>query len=327
MITFDKFRDAVFLKEDSNLELQLEQLKMIREQLIDRSQINKDIKFLEIGLQGEKEIAYELKNSNIGMYVLHDITLTFEDLKAQIDYIIITKGYCYLVECKNLIGDITVDSHGQFQRSYCLNNNHIKEAIYSPYNQAVSHKEILKKRWLSKHNKFITFFRENSFDNLWYKPLVVLSNSRSLLNVKYALKEIKNSVVRVDNLVEYIKRDIKNYDHNSFSSKKTMLTLANSFLEANSCNDRSSLVEKYKNILLQEKELKNKLKELRLKKSNNMNVPAYYIFTDNELNSLLLKRPKTLDQLKNMKILSNIKFNLHGKDILNVINSDLKMFK
>ena len=46
MITFDKFRDAVFLKEDSNLELQLEQLKMIREQLIDRSQINKDIKFL-----------------------------------------------------------------------------------------------------------------------------------------------------------------------------------------------------------------------------------------------------------------------------------------
>ena len=44
---------------------------------------------LDLGLKGENAIRYELKNSNIGMYVLHDINICYKDLKAQIDYIII----------------------------------------------------------------------------------------------------------------------------------------------------------------------------------------------------------------------------------------------
>lgn len=320
MNLFNQFRETVFLKEDSNLETQLGQLKEIREKIANKDQIDRDIKFLEIGLQGEKEIAYELRKANIGMYVLHDITLTFENLKAQIDYIIITKGYCYLVECKNLIGNITVNSSGQFKREYYFNKNIVKEAIYSPYTQAVNHKEILKKRWLSKNNKIITFFREANFDNLWFKPLVVLCNSQSLLNVKYAPKEIKNSTIRVDNLVEYIKQDLRKYDHDCFSSKKNMLELANSFLEGNISNTSSNLVEKYKKVLFKEQSLKNKLKEFRTTKSSIMNIPAYYIFSDEELNNLILKQPKTFEQLKAMNILSDIKLKLHGKEILKIIN-------
>ena len=82
MNLFNQFRETVFLKEDSNLETQLAQLKEIREKIVNKDQIDRDIKFLEIGLQGEKEIAYELRKANIGIYVLHDITLTFENLKS-----------------------------------------------------------------------------------------------------------------------------------------------------------------------------------------------------------------------------------------------------
>ncbi len=114
---FDRFRETIFLKEDSDLEHQIEDLKNIPNYEKNKN-ILKEIKLLEIGLQGEKEIAFELKNANIGMYVLHDITIKFEDLVAHIDYIIITKGYTYLVECKNLIGNITVDNKGEFRREY-----------------------------------------------------------------------------------------------------------------------------------------------------------------------------------------------------------------
>ena len=242
---FDVFRDTIFLKEDSDLEKQISELKEIRENVKDKEKIDKDIRLLELGLQGEKEIAFELKNANIGMYVLHDITLTFEDLKAQIDYVIVTKGSVYLIECKNLIGNITVDNKGQFSREFVVNGRKIKEGIYSPYTQAQRHKEIIKKRWLSKTNKLFASMREKYFDNYWYKPLVVLSNSKSILNTKYAPREIKNNTIRVDQLIDYIKNDIANYDRDLYSNKKTMEEIAQSFLEAN-VSEYVSIADRYK---------------------------------------------------------------------------------
>lgn len=56
----------------------------------------------ELALKGEREIEFELENTNIGMYVLHDVNLEFKNLKAQIDYIIITPAKVYFVECKIL---------------------------------------------------------------------------------------------------------------------------------------------------------------------------------------------------------------------------------
>ena len=118
MELFSRFRDTVFLKEDSDLEKQLNELRNIRDKLQNTDEIDKDIKLLEYGIAGEKEIAFELKNANIGMYVLHDVTFEYDGNKAQIDYLLITRGYCYLIECKNLYGNITVDNNGQFYREY-----------------------------------------------------------------------------------------------------------------------------------------------------------------------------------------------------------------
>ena len=145
MELFSRFRDTVFLKEDSDLEKQLNELKKIRDKLQNTDEIDKDIKLLEYGIAGEKEIAFELKNANIGMYVLHDVTFEYDGNKAQIDYLLFTRGYFYLIECKNLVGNITVDSNGQFYREYEYKGKKIKESIYSPYTQAERHKDMMKK--------------------------------------------------------------------------------------------------------------------------------------------------------------------------------------
>ena len=42
----------------------------------------------------------------IYVYVLHDIYLEIGDLSAQIDYLVITRKMVFVIECKNLIGDI-----------------------------------------------------------------------------------------------------------------------------------------------------------------------------------------------------------------------------
>ncbi len=65
MSIFDKFDRTVFLKEDSDLTKQLEELKSIRHKVNNKDDIDRDIRILEYGIQGEKNIAYELKNANI----------------------------------------------------------------------------------------------------------------------------------------------------------------------------------------------------------------------------------------------------------------------
>lgn len=221
MELFNRFRETVFLKEESDLEKQLTRLKGIKDKVDKNDKIDKDIKLIEIGINGENNIVYELKTSNIGMYVLRDVCLSFEDLTAQIDFVIVTKAYVYLVECKNLIGNITVNNQGEFKRDYYLGKKNIVESMYSPYRQAIRHKDILKKIWLSSHSKLSSFLFEKNFDKT-YKPLVVLSNSKALLNVRYATKEIKDHIVRVDNLIDYIKKDIDSYNKEVYMNKKMM---------------------------------------------------------------------------------------------------------
>ena len=250
------------------------------------------------------------------MYVLHDITIEYKDLKAQFDYIIVTKGYIYLVECKNLIGNVYVDENGQFIRKYEYKDKKYSEPIYSPYTQLIRSKNVLKKRWISKSSKLRVMLQEKYFDTKWYKPLVVLANSKSLLNAKKAPKEVRECTIRIDELINYIKKDINCYDKSLYQSRKTMEDIANSFLD-NNTNNFYNIADKYKNDVV-DKLLESKLKTFRRDKSKKSNIPAYYVFTNEELIKLISNKPKTLNDLKN--ILPEVKIKCHGKEILNIIN-------
>ena len=71
---------------------------------------------------------------------------------------------------------------------------------------------------------------------------------------------------------------------------------------------------------LTKKNLEAKLRTFRKKKSISMNVPAYYIFTDEELNNLLEVIPKTIEELKSSNLLPNIKIKCHGEEIIKLLN-------
>ena len=58
----------------------------------------------------------------------------------------------------------------------------------------------------------------------------------------------------------------------------------------------------------------------RKERSKFMNIPAYYVFNDEEMNNLLSIMPKTIDELRKRKILSDIKIKCHGKEIIRILN-------
>ena len=80
--------------------------------------------------------------------------------------------------------------------------------------------------------------------------------------------------------------------------------------------------EKYINNMNKKEELlKSKLIEFRKQRSLEMNIPAYYIFTNEELDKLVNIKPKTIEELKKANILTAIKIKMHGNNIINIINN------
>lgn len=208
MALFDKLKEPVFLKSSSSAEKQLEQLQTVdRERLPDelKEQLDRDIKLVSLGIQGEKNVDFELRNSHIPMYVLHDIYLEYGELSAQIDYMLVTRGCFYVIECKNLYGNIEVNSKGDFIRTINFGKRYLKEGIYSPITQNRRHLELIKQVrgeefGALKKLAFEKFFYDN------YRSVIVLANPKTVVNDKYANKEIKAQIIRADALIDYIRR-------------------------------------------------------------------------------------------------------------------------
>ncbi|MEA5040608.1 MAG: NERD domain-containing protein [Clostridiaceae bacterium] len=202
---FDKIKEPVILKEDSEANERLhamEQLLAATEDPKIKAALESDMAAVKAGISGEDAVLFELKNSHIPMFVLHDLYLKYDDLSAQIDYLIVTRHRNFVVECKNLYGNITVNNNGDFVRS--LGNR--KEGIYSPITQNRRHLELIRQMRAAEKKSALTrsLFEKYFYDN--YRSVAVLANPKTVLNVKYASQEIKNQVIRADQLSEYIRK-------------------------------------------------------------------------------------------------------------------------
>ncbi len=320
-----RFKDTVFYKENSDLQSKYDALKKLNEEYPNNEELLSELFIVKKGLDGENEIAYQLKKAHIGMYVLRDIKVKHEDLTAQIDYVIITPVYTYYVECKNLVGNITVTDKGDFIREFTINGKKIKKGMYSPLRQVEAQREVIRKIWESNSSAIKKFFASKNFD-YYRRVLVVAANQDTILNTNRAPKEMKYKILRADALVRQIEYDLDHRGNDEYlESKKGMEEMAQSYVDLSSkeeinyydyykekyCNDVSAPIND---------DLKDRLIELRKNRSNEMNIPAYYVFTNEELDKLVELRPKTIEELKNANILTTIKIKTHGEEIIKVIN-------
>lgn len=320
-----RFKDTVFYKENSDLQSKYDALKKLNEEYPNNEELLSELFIVKKGLDGENEIAYQLKKAHIGMYVLRDIKVKHEDLTAQIDYVIITPVYTYYVECKNLVGNITVTDKGDFIREFTINGKRIKKGMYSPLRQVEAQREVIRKIWESNSSAIKKFFASKNFD-YYRRVLVVAANQDTILNTNRAPKEIKYKILRADALIRQIEYDLNHRGNDEYlDSKKSMEEIAQSYIDLSSkeeINYYDYYKEKYcSNLNIQVNDgLKDRLIELRKNRSNEMNIPAYYVFTNDELDKLVELRPKSIDELKSFNILTPVKIKTHGKIIIDEIN-------
>lgn len=125
--------------------------------------------------------------------------MEYNGITAQIDYLVLTKKQVFVIECKNLWGNITINNRGDFIRT--IGNKKI--GMYNPITQNQRHLEIIKQvRKEAKTNVLTQYLFDKNFEDI-YKSLIVLANEKSVVQDYYAPKEIKNQILRYDRLNAY----------------------------------------------------------------------------------------------------------------------------
>ena len=194
----------VVLKEGSAAEEQLRQMEDAKGTLGPRAEarLEKDLRLVRAGIDGERRILYELKNSHMDIFILQDLFLEHEGLTAQIDFLVITPQRNFVIECKNLVGNIEINSRGDFIRSF---EGGKREGIYSPITQSQRHLKLIKALRKAGRSTVANLVAGSSTDDV-YRSLVVLANPKTILDDRYAKRGVKAQVIRADQLIETIKR-------------------------------------------------------------------------------------------------------------------------
>lgn len=344
-------KGPTWLKEFNENNKQLEDLKILSEKVYSEKKklIDRDIMYLTYGMEGEKNVSYEIKNSYIPMLALHDIRIEDGESVAQMDYILITKSFILVLETKALSGDITVNESGEFIRYFKNKAGKVyrKEGIYSPVAQNERHVRILTE--YLKKNKIIKKYPIYS--------CVVIANSKSVINKYKAPKEIQSQIIKYDQLTSFIKeklnyhkikQDFKFLDKVEYSIGKFLLEnnkpIEFDYYKKYSLSEED-FIKKDSEVCSEEKvnnddvllngedktyevkilnsknkeELRRKLKQLRINFAIKEKLPPYCIFNDETLNDILDKIPKNKEELMKVKGLAKVKVNKYGEEILGVL--------
>lgn len=245
------FSGPMIMKETSDLERiisDLESLLKVSDGSIVKNELNEELYKAKQGLIGESEVLYQLKSSDIDMIILHDINLAYDDLESQIDFIVITRKKTYIIEVKNINGNIEITDKGDFIVTTPTGE---QKALNSPINQNDIHMNLIKKLRLSNKPKLISndIYKKSLENN--YRSLIVFANKETIINDKSANEEIRNIVIRADQIISKIK-EIDESEKKFTRTDEDMNELASFFIknhiqENNAAAKRFiSLMDKFK---------------------------------------------------------------------------------
>ena len=88
-------------------------------------------------------------------------------------------------------------------------------------------------------------------------------------------------------------------------------------------NEEDRILEEDMMPSIEETELFKELKEYRLRKSREENIKPYFIYNNSQLKKLIVKMPKTIQELQLVDGFGELKAKKYGCDILEILNKYL----
>jgi len=203
--------------------------------------------------------------------------------------------------------------------------------------------DVLKRMQKSSQGNVLTRLLSDTVFESTCRSAVVLANPKTVLNARYARKEVKNQVISADQLIKHIK-EVNSLSKSAASGDKEMKEHAEVLLSRHSPNQADYAI-KYDELfgVIQpgdpevsgtpeqvpvpaqintssfapakspdNDKLISDLKAFRLKKSREENIKPYYIFNDAQMMDLISKMPDSKEALLNVSGFGPMKVDKYG---------------
>jgi ribosomal protein L37AE/L43A len=206
-------------------------LRRIPDDHVQRKRIEEDLAKFKAGYQGEKSLDYHLSFFNKERYVvIQDVRLIDNEKRFfQIDIIILSPSILLVIEIKNYVGTLYFDQN--FNQLIRIIDGK-EEAFPNPIFQVERQKLQLQ-----------SLLVQNKFSNYPIIPLVVLSNSKSIIKASSNLQEISNRVIHSEILFKKIEELELKFKKDLYT-KREIRKLAKLLIKQNQLLDQN-IIEKY----------------------------------------------------------------------------------
>jgi hypothetical protein len=317
-----------FNKESENIIKLNELLTNVTDQEM-KNKIDNELNLQKYVQEALGKVYFELKNSPVPFYGLHNIRLEQVDNKSNIDFLMVTNQFCCIINCKSHQGNIEIDSQGSFSRWVKKGDKSIKEGIYSPVEENRRAELILK-----------TILINQGLEKLPILSLVVFTNPKATLNFKGCSEDFMDKVIKVDLLNTKIRSMVENTAPAVYEEIKAKevaeslkgldTSISTDYSSRFKINPSSESISKpqpkvardpIKNIKNHEETLIKALKTYRTAKATSNSIPPYYIFNNEEMGKIVEVMPKNKQEFISIKGFGQVKFEKYGEDIINIIKS------
>lgn len=331
----EELKSPVVIKEANSMDIEIARLQreLAEGQLIDKEakELEKQIKLFEIGKSGEQSLLFELKNSFLPIMILHDVQIIHKELKAQFDFIVITRQFFLVIEVKKYYGNITVNDKAEFIRTVNRGGRTIfREGMYSPVRQVERQVDVLREMLMD----------HDVIERTPIRYAVVFANEKTVLDLKKAPTEVKDKVFRSDGIVSFLRSELTKKSPVYFKDNRMreFAEYINGQHVGNSEMDKQEETEVryFTEEAVQENqtadrgatentrdELEAALKAFRKNIAEKSGQKAFYIFTNKTLDELLEKRPQSLDELRQIHGLGDKKIHEFGVELLEIVTREV----
>lgn len=191
-------------------------------------------------------------------------------------------------------------------------------------------------RLANKKNPLMRAALDKYFDDL-YRSVIVLANPKTVINLKQTPKEIKDQIIRSDQLIAHITKLIRE-NKDLASSEKEMYEMADFFVGLHKENpvdyaekylvgggfeQSDAIVDREENggveVKIDETPLYQALKQYRYETSKAEGIKAYYVYNNLQLEALIAGMPRSLDELRKISGFGEVKCEKYGEAILGIM--------
>lgn len=289
----------------------LKNFKAIKEQQLkftsdpeEQKQLQKNIDNIQKGIDGENEVAYQLKKSHIPMYVLRNVRLMEGDKPVEIDFVVFTRKLIFVIECKNFAGGISVDGMGTF-----INKRKKEFGMENPLTQNLQHVILLKETLLEEEkNPIKKRLLEKELEKR-FVSYVVFANKENILKIEGKNIETEKNIMRYDMLIRKMREAIKESRVLPMPEKK-MIAMSEFLLnETKECRSRY----RQKNMKMLLKAYRNYQKDIKGFSDTK------YIFSDHAIEQIIQNMPENEEQIRALNGFGDTNTPQYAEGILEIV--------